>query len=97
MVLFVYKGIFNELGSYREEGTGLASLVRKAWLSALQLSPYPEYCTQVRILDNTVYYLGANATDCRAVYDKLTFRLSYFAKEHTESYIRGERSFVCSQ
>ncbi|MBT9727384.1 inovirus Gp2 family protein, partial [Escherichia coli] len=27
-------------------------------------------------------------TDYRAVYDKLTFRLSYFAKERTKSYSR---------
>ncbi|EPC4018534.1 inovirus-type Gp2 protein [Enterobacter dykesii] len=38
MKLFVNKGIFNQLGSYREDGTGLANLVRKAWPSALQLS-----------------------------------------------------------
>ncbi|EOD8856448.1 inovirus-type Gp2 protein [Enterobacter hormaechei] len=43
-----------------------------------------------------MYYLGANATDYCAVYDNLTFRLSLFAKEHTKSYSRGERSFVCS-
>lgn len=78
-------------------GTGLASLIREAWLSALQLGPYPEYRTLVHIPDNPLYYLDANATDYRAVYDKLTFRLSYFAKERTKSYSRDERSFGCSQ
>ncbi|MDD8173357.1 inovirus Gp2 family protein [Escherichia coli] len=47
--------------------------------------------------DNPLYYLDVNATDYRAVYDKLTFRLSYFAKERTKSYSRDERSFGCSQ
>ncbi|HAY5651052.1 TPA: inovirus Gp2 family protein [Escherichia coli] len=97
MVLFVNKDTFNGLGSYGEGGTGLASLIREAWLSALQLGPYPEYRTLVHIPDNSLYYLDANATDYRAVYDKLTFRLSYFAKERTKSYSRDERSFGCSQ
>ncbi|EFO2591164.1 hypothetical protein B6P92_21330 [Escherichia coli] len=47
--------------------------------------------------DNPLYYLDVNATDYREVYDKLTFRLSYFAKERTKSYSRDERSFGCSQ
>ncbi|EPB3885881.1 inovirus-type Gp2 protein, partial [Escherichia coli] len=33
----------------------------------------------------------------KEVYDQLTFRLSYFAKERTKSYNREERSFGCSQ
>ncbi|MDI0637976.1 inovirus Gp2 family protein, partial [Escherichia coli] len=57
----------------------------------------PEYRTLVHIPDNPLYYLDANATDYRAVYDKLTFRVSYFAKERTKLYSRDERSFGCSQ
>ena len=97
LVLFVNKDTFNGLGGYGEEGTGLASLIREAWLSALQLSAYPEYRTLVHIPDNPLYYLDVNATVYREVYDKLTFRLSYFAKERTKSYSRDERSFGCSQ
>lgn len=78
-------------------GTGLASLIREAWLSALQLGPYPEYRTLVHIPDNPLYYLDVNNLDYKTVYDKLTFRLSYFAKERTKSYSRNERSFGCSQ
>ena len=77
--------------------TGLASLIREAWLSALQLGPYPEYRTLVHIPDNPLYYLDVNNLDYKTVYDKLTFRLSYFAKERTKSYSRNERSFGCSQ
>ncbi|MDM3270427.1 inovirus-type Gp2 protein [Citrobacter sp. Ce129] len=47
--------------------------------------------------DNPRYYLDVNAPDYQAVYDKLTFRLSYFAKERTKSYCSAERSFGCSQ
>ncbi|EMX2993797.1 inovirus-type Gp2 protein, partial [Escherichia coli] len=47
--------------------------------------------------DNPLYYLDVNNLDYKTVYDKLTFRLSYFAKERTKSYSRDERSFGCSQ
>ncbi|ELW9025237.1 inovirus Gp2 family protein [Yersinia enterocolitica] len=97
MVLFVNKDTFNGLGRYGSDGIGLANLISEAWLSALQLSPYPEYRTLVHIPDNPLYYLDVNAPDYQAVYDKLTFRLSYFAKERTKSYSRDERSFGCSQ
>lgn len=97
LVLFVNKDTFNGLGGYGEEGTGLASLIREAWLSALQLSTCPEYRALVHIPDNPLYYLDVNAQDYGAVYDKLTFRLSYFAKERTKSYSPDERSFGCSQ
>ncbi|EFA7375319.1 TPA: inovirus Gp2 family protein [Citrobacter koseri] len=97
MALFVNKDTFNGLGTYSEEGTGLASLIQAAWLSALQLSPPPGYRTLVHIPDNPLYYLDVNALNYKTVYDKLTFRLSYFAKERTKSYNRNERSFGCSQ
>lgn len=97
LVLFVNKDTFNGLGGYGEEGTGLASLIREAWLSALQLSTCPEYRALVHIPDNPLYYLDVNATDYKTVYDRLTFRLSYFAKERTKAYSPDERSFGCSQ
>ncbi|MGM7757269.1 inovirus Gp2 family protein [Yersinia enterocolitica] len=97
MVLFVNNDTFNGLGSYGEEGTGLASLIREAWLSALQLGYGPEYRTLARFPDNPLYYLDVNSAGYREVYDQLTFRLSYFAKERTKLYSREERSFGCSQ
>ncbi|HHH1419503.1 TPA: inovirus Gp2 family protein [Yersinia enterocolitica] len=97
IVLFVNNDTFNGLGSYDEEGTGLASLIREAWLSALQLGYGPEYRTLARFPANPLYYLDVNSAGYREVYDQLTFRLSYFAKERTKSYCREERSFGCSQ
>ncbi len=97
MVLFVNNDTFNGLGSYGEDGTGLASLIREAWLSAIQLSQQPEYRKLVHFPDNPLYYLDVNALNYKTVYDKFTFRLSYFAKERTKSYNRNERSFGCSQ
>lgn len=97
MVLFVNNDTFNGLGSYKEGGTGLASLIREAWLSALQLSHRPEHWTLARFPDNPLYYLDINSHGYSEVYDQLTFRLSYFAKERTKSYSRQERSFGCSQ
>lgn len=97
MVLFVNNDTFNGLGSYGDDGTGLASLIREAWLSAIQLSQQPEYRKLVHFPDNPLYYLDVNSADYRDIYDQLTFRLSYFAKERTKDYNREERSFGCSQ
>ncbi len=97
MVLFVNNDTFNGLGSYKADGTGLASLIREAWLSALQLRHHPEYWTLARFPDNPLYFLDINSPGYSEVYAQLTFRLSYFAKERTKSYSREERSFGCSQ
>lgn len=97
MVLFVNKDTFNGLGGYGEDGTGLASMIQQAWLSALQLSYQPESRTLVHFPESPLYYLDINATNNQTTYDQLTFRLSYFAKERTKSYCREERSFGCSQ
>ncbi|MGM3172741.1 inovirus Gp2 family protein [Dickeya lacustris] len=97
VVLFVNNDTFNCLGSYDESGTGLASLIQAAWLSGLGLSNRPDYRTLVHFPENPLYYLDINAEDYRTIYDRLTFRVSYFAKERTKSYCREERSFGCSQ
>ncbi|HHE2505646.1 TPA: inovirus-type Gp2 protein [Escherichia coli] len=49
------------------------------------------------IPDNPLYYSDVNGTDYRAVYDRLTSHLSYFAKKRTKRYSSTERSFGCSQ
>lgn len=97
MMLFVNNDTFNGLGSYKEDGTGLASLIREAWLSALQFSHRSEHWTLARFPDNPLYYLDANSAGFKDIYDQLTLRLSYFAKERTKDYSREERSFGCSQ
>lgn len=97
MVLFLNNDTFNGLGGYGEDATGLASLIREAWLSALDLSHQPEFWILARFPDNPLYYLDFHSDSYRVVYDKLMFRLSYFAKERTKDYSREERSFGCSQ
>lgn len=97
VVLFVNKDTFMSLGSYAENGRGLASLIQKAWLSALRISGFNEYRTLVHFPENPRYYLNINANNFRQVYEDLSFRLSYFAKERTKSYSREIRSFGCSQ
>lgn len=97
MVLFLNNDTFNGLGSYGEDATGLASLIKEAWLSALDLSHRPELWILARFPDNPLYYLDFNSNSYRVVYDQLVFRLSYFAKERTKDYSREERSFGCSQ
>lgn len=97
VVLFVNKDTFSGLGRYDESGTGLASLIQAAWLSGLGLSNQSDYRTLVHFPEKPLYYLDINAEDYRMIYGKLTFRLSYFAKERTKSYCREERSFGSSQ
>ncbi|CQR23565.1 Protein of uncharacterised function (DUF3296) [Yersinia enterocolitica] len=61
------------------------------------MSHRPEHWALARFPDNPLYYLDVNSAGYREVYDQLTFRLSYFAKERTKLYSREERSFGCSQ
>ncbi|HDR2751159.1 MULTISPECIES: YagK/YfjJ domain-containing protein [Enterobacterales] len=75
----------------------IASLIQKAWLSALRISGFNEYRTLVHFPENPRYYLNINANNFRQVYEDLSFRLSYFAKKRTKSYSREIRSFGCSQ
>ncbi|APS30908.1 inovirus Gp2 family protein [Pectobacterium punjabense] len=97
VVLFVNKDTFSSLGRYDESGTGLASLIQTAWLSGLGLSNQPSYRTLVHFPKSPLYYLDINTEDYQTIYDRLTFRVSYFAKQRTKSYCREERSFGCSQ
>lgn len=97
VILFVNNDTFNGLGMYDEGGAGLASLIQAAWLSGLGLSNQPSYRTLVHFPKSPLYYLDINTEDYQTIYDRLTFRVSYFAKERTKSYCREERSFGCSQ
>lgn len=88
---------FNALGSYDEKGTGLASLIQEAWLSALGMREWPEYRELVHFPDNPLYFLDLNRGGFRETLDDLTRRLSYMAKQRTKIYNSKERSFGCSQ
>lgn len=97
LALFVNTDTFNGLGSYDEKGTGLASMIQNAWLSAMKLRNWPEYRTLVHIPENPMAFLSLNSLDFRDNLDALTFRLSYMAKHRTKRYSSNERSFGCSQ
>ncbi|EAM7491246.1 inovirus Gp2 family protein [Salmonella enterica] len=97
IVLLFNHDTFNTLGHYRNESDNLGTLIADAWLSALSLSAFPEYRTLVHFPDNPLYYLHAHSTDFVDIYNSLTFRLSYFAKERSKIYSRDNRSFGCSQ
>jgi hypothetical protein len=93
MAIFVNKDTFNGLGDYSKEDHNLGSYICEAWLSALGLLEYPEYRTLVS-LNNTPHYLERLRVDrFGQQLLKLRSHLSYFAKEHTKSYTREERSF----
>ncbi|WP_165285906.1 YagK/YfjJ domain-containing protein, partial [Yersinia pseudotuberculosis] len=87
----------NALGSYGEQGKGLASLVQNAWLSAMKKRDWPEYLTLVHFVDNPLAFLELNKPEFMDKLDALTFRLSYMAKQRTKRYSSAERSFGCSQ
>ncbi|HDV8212736.1 inovirus Gp2 family protein [Enterobacter sp. ECC-019] len=97
LALFVNTNTFNDLGSYDETGIGLASMIQKAWLSAMDKRGWSEYLTLVHFADNPLAYLDLNKPDFRKKLDALTFRLSYMAKHRTKRYSSTERSFGCSQ
>ena len=96
LALFVNTNCFNTLGCSDAKGTGLASLIQKAWLSALDISDWSDARTLVHIPDNPLYYLSSKDLNFKEVLDELTYRLSYMAKHETKSYGRAERSFGCS-
>ncbi|CNK41053.1 MULTISPECIES: inovirus Gp2 family protein [Enterobacteriaceae] len=97
LALFVNTDAWHSLGSYGEKGTGLASLIQAAWLSALRMSEYTECRSLIHFPEHPLHYLDSQKADFKQQYDHLTFRLSYFAKERSKSYSREERSFGCSQ
>lgn len=97
LALFVNTDTFNDLGSYDETGIGLASMIQKAWWSAMDKRGWSEYLTLVHFAKNPLAYLNLNKPDFRKKLDALTFRLSYMAKHRTKRYSSTERSFGCSQ
>lgn len=97
IALFFNHDAFNTLGNYRNKSDNLGTLIENAWLSALSLSAFHEYRTLVHFPDNPLYYLHTHSTDFIDIYNSLTFRLSYFAKERSKIYSRDNRSFGCSQ
>ncbi|HCH7903379.1 TPA: inovirus Gp2 family protein [Klebsiella oxytoca] len=97
VVLFVNKDIFRGLGDFLHTGDNLGSFIQDAWLSALGLEDYPEYRQLVHFPANPLYVLDINAANFQQACNALTFRISYFAKEHTKVYDAYERSIGYSQ
>lgn len=97
IVLFVNKDTFNTLGSYDATGSGVASLIQAAWLSALGLPVCAEYLPLVHFPSNPRYYLNSRTISFTKTYGELMFRLSYMAKERSKLYSPAQRSFGCSQ
>ncbi|CAD5358524.1 Inovirus Gp2 family protein [Enterobacter cancerogenus] len=97
LVMFFNKDLFRGLGRFDSEDHNLASMIRQAWLSALDLKGYDEYQSLVHFPKNGVYTLDRNAPDFVNNFNNLVFRLSYLAKENTKVYSPNERSMGCSQ
>ena len=97
LVMFFNKDLFRGLGRFDSEENNLASMIRQAWLSALDLKGYDEYQPLVHFPKNGVYILDRNAPDFVNNFNHLVFRLSYLAKENTKVYSPNERSMGASQ
>ncbi|MFH3546881.1 inovirus Gp2 family protein [Klebsiella aerogenes] len=97
LVMFFNKDLFRGLGRFDSEDHNLASMIRQAWLSALDLRGYDEYQSLVHFPKNGVYTLDRNAPDFVNNFNNLVFRLSYLAKDNTKLYSPNERSMGASQ
>lgn len=95
--IFVNKDSFNSLGDYNKISDNLGSLIREAWLSALNLTGHNEYLKLVHFPKNPLYYLNVNEPQYDQVFNDLIYRLSYNAKDKSKSYSKEQRSFGCSQ
>jgi len=97
VALFVNNDTFRNLGRYAIEGNNLGSFIEEAWCSALKIEDVHENRKLVHFTKNGLYYINRNAIEFNGVYQALSFRLSYFAKERSKYYSRQDRSFGCSQ
>ncbi|MDE8754074.1 inovirus Gp2 family protein [Pectobacterium polaris] len=96
-VIYVNKDSFHSLGDYMQISDNLGSLIREAWLSALNLIGHNEYLSLVHFPETPLYYLNVNESQYTQVFNGLMYRLSYFAKDKSKSYCKEQRSFGCSQ
>lgn len=93
VALFFNKDLFWKLGDFNASENNLCNMIRKAWLSALELSEYDEYHRLVHFPDNGTYVLNTRSPDFPKQYDSFVYRIKYLAKEETKQIDPKVRSF----
>ncbi|MGR6781773.1 inovirus Gp2 family protein [Moritella viscosa] len=84
--------IYNQLGYFTKVKGNMAARIRQAWASALGVELW-EIDGVVHFPDKPTYIVNKNGPDYKAQYEKLFYRLSYFAKLDTKIYGGGGNNF----
>lgn len=95
LVLFLNRDTYNALGFYDVVDGNTAARIRKAWASALGITP-EHLGGAVYFPENPIYKLDAGSY-CGGAYAKLFYRLSYFAKAETKLYQDSSNHFGTSR
>jgi len=95
IAIFINKDRFHSLGSYDCNSGSLASLIIKAWASALGIPDY-EAQSLVNFPDNACNWIESNSKNYSTQRDTSVSRLNYLAKNKTKVYGTGKRNFGTS-
>lgn len=96
IVLLFNKDTYAFLGNYKANERNLASMIIKAWCSALRID-YRSYRQLIHFPENPCYYISRSKAQSTDAIGNLIYRASYLAKLQSKSYDDGERNFGCSQ
>lgn len=96
VLLLLNRDTFHTLVTFNNDSVTILQLIRKAWMSAVNLI-YPRNKELVVIPENPCYYLNAKDGKGSDKYKDVIFRTSYFAKEKSKCFTDGSRNFGYSQ
>jgi hypothetical protein len=96
VLLLLNRDTYAFLGDYRKEDGTLASMICKAWTSALRIE-YPENKSLVYFPKNLCFYLYYQKAFSSIPSDNILYRTSYMAKLSSKCFGITERSFGSSQ
>jgi hypothetical protein len=95
--LFLNKDTYRFIGGYKNSGSALENMIRKAWNSALGIEEDSRNGL-VHFPENPFYHLNTNDPDSHSKeYRKIYYRASYLAKVDSKDRSDGRRCFGCSQ
>lgn len=96
IVVFLNGNIYSNLGYFTAKEGNTAARIRQAWASALGVHII-DIDGAVHYPDHATYTLNKTDPNYKAQYDKLFYRLSYFAKKATKHYGNGGKNFGSSR
>ncbi|WP_144203410.1 inovirus Gp2 family protein [Shewanella sp. KCT] len=102
--LFLNGNAYSSLGSFELGRNNLYNRIHKAWASALQKLCYWQESLDVDDVHGTIHFplngryrLNRNEEGAEQQFEKLLYRLSYFAKVDTKYYGSRVRHYGCSR